>query len=293
VGNSGKGESVVLPTYDDRYVEVGGKRIRYWAAGEGPAVVLVHGLSNSAEFWQYNIAALAVRHRVYALDLLGFGKSDKEIGQFSLPYAAAFMADFLDAVGVGQASLVGNSLGGVICAQTAAQYPERVERLILVDPAGFGRELNPFLRVWSIPRVGSGVFWIYQRLFPRVKNWVFYNSACLDEAWVANVAEVLRSPGVRENVITVARTGVSLRGGQREELFRDLHRLLAASSVPTLIIWGSRDFVVPLAHAYAAQKVIPNSEVRVMRRCGHIPQVERPDEFNALVLDFLRASGCS
>ena len=281
-----------LPTYDDCYVEVGGKQIRYWMAGEGPAVVLVHGLSNSVEFWQYNMAPLAAHHRVYALDLLGFGKSDKEIGQFSLSYAAAFMVDFLDAVGVEQTSLVGNSLGGVICAQTAAQYPERVGRLILVDPAGFGRELSPFLRVWSIPGVGNGVFWIYQRLFPRLKGRVFYNSGSIDEGWLAGAAEVLRSPGVRENAIKVARTGVSLRKGQRDELFRGLHGLLGATSVPTLIIWGSRDFVVPLAHAYAAQKLIPNSEVRIMERCGHLPQVERPEEFNRLVLDFLGTSRC-
>jgi pimeloyl-ACP methyl ester carboxylesterase len=281
-----------LPTSDDRYVKVGGKRIRYWMEGEGTAVVLVHGLANSVEFWQYNLGPLARHHRVYALDLLGFGRSDKEIGTFSLPYAAASMVDFLDAVGVERAVLVGNSLGGVICAQTAVQHPERVERLILVDSAGFGRELSPFLRVWSIPGVGNGVFRIYQRLFPRLKRWVFYNSGSIDDRWLARATEVLRSPGVRENAIKVVRTGVSLRRGQREELFCHLHGLLAATSVPTLIIWGGRDYVVPPAHAYAAQKLIPNSEVRIMERCGHIPQVERPEEFNGLVLDFLGASRC-
>lgn len=279
-----------LPTYDDRYVEVGGNRIRYWAEGEGPAVVLVHGLANSVEFWQYNIAALAAHHRVYALDLLGFGRSDKEIGEFSLPYAADTMVDFLNALEIGRATLLGNSMGGAICAQTAVQHPERVERLILVDSAGFGRELSPFLRVWSIPGVGNGVFRTYQRLFPRLKRWVFYNSGSIGDRWLAGAAEVLRSPGVRENAIKVVRTGVSLRKGQREELFRDLHRLLAETSVRTLIIWGSHDFVVPLAHAYAAQKLIPDSEVRIIEHCGHVPQVERPEEFNRLVLDFLSAN---
>ena len=279
-----------LPTYDDRYVEVSGKRIRYWMEGEGTAVVLVHGLANSVEFWQYNVAPLARSHRVYALDLLGFGRSDKEIGTFSLPYAAASIVDFLDAVEVERASLVGNSLGGVVCAQTAVQYPERVERLILVDSAGFGRGLSPFLRVWSIPGVGSGVFRIYQRLFPRLKRWVFYGSGSMNEGWLAGATEVLRSPGVRENALKVVRAGVSLRKGQREELFGNLHGLLAETSVPTLIIWGNHDFVVPLAHAYAAQKLIPDSEVQIIERCGHIPQEERPEEFNRLVLDFLSAN---
>lgn len=285
-----RGGKVELPKYDDRYVQVSGKRIRYWMEGEGTPVVLVHGLASSVEFWQYNVAPLATHHRVYALDLLGFGKSDKEIGEFSLPYAASTMVDFLNTMGVERASLVGNSLGGVICAQTAVQHPERVERLILVDSAGFGRELSPFLRVWSIPGVGNGVFWLYQRLLPRLKTWVFCHPGSIDEGWLAGATEVLRTAGVRENTIKVARIGVSLGRGQLEELFRDLHSLLAATSVPTLIIWGSRDFVVPLAHAYAAQKLIPNSEVRIMERCGHMPQVERPEEFNRLVLDFLASA---
>jgi pimeloyl-ACP methyl ester carboxylesterase len=281
---------VGLPRYDDHYVEVNGKRIRYWAEGDGPAVVLLHGLSNSVEFWQYNIASLAAHHRVYALDLLGFGRSDKEIGTFSLSYSGSFMAQFMDALEIERATLVGNSLGGAISAQTAGQFPERVERLILVDPAGFGTELSPVLRAWAIPVVGSAAFRLYQQLFPRLKQWVFYNSRSLDNEWLAGAAEVLRTTGVRENSIKVVRTGVSLRKGQREELFGELHGLLAKSSVPTLIIWGRNDFVVPLAHAYAAQKLIANSEVRVIERCGHIPQVERPVEFNRLVLEFLASA---
>jgi pimeloyl-ACP methyl ester carboxylesterase len=261
---------VDLPTYDDRYVEVSGKRIRYWMEGEGPAVVLVHGLAASVEFWQYNLAPLARHHRVYALDLLGFGRSDKEIGTFSLPYAAAWMLDFL-------------------CAQTAVQHPERVERLILVDPAGFGRELNPLLRLWSIPVAGGAVFWLCQRLFPRLREWVYPGSDSITKRWLVRAAEVLRTPGLRENAIKVARIGVNLRG-QREELFRDLHEQLRAMTVPTMIIWGDRDPIVPVRHAYVAQSLIPNSEVQIIRDSGHLPQLERPEEFNRLVLDFLASA---
>ncbi len=194
-------------------------------------------------------------------------------------------------MGVERANLVGNSLGGVVCAQTAVQYPQRVEALILVCSAGFGRELSPFLRLWSIPLVGGLVFRVYQRLFPQLRRWLLPGAGALSREWLAGAAEVLRLPGVRENALQVARTGVSLRRGQREELFGDLHGLLAASSVPTLIIWGSHDFVVPPSHAYAAQKLIPHSQVRIMERCGHLPQVERPEEFNRLVLDFLGSLG--
>ena len=275
-----------LPTYQDRYVEVGGKKIRYWEEGKGPAVVLVHGLAASAEFWLYNIEALASLHRVVALDLLGFGRSGKEIGEFSLPYSASFMVDFLDAVGVQQASLVGNSLGGLVCLQTAVDFPRRVDRLVLVDPAGFGRELNPLLRLWSIPVTGSWVFWLCQRLFPHLRQWLYPGSDSITKGWLLRATEVLRTPGLRENVVRVARIGVNLHG-QREELFRELHEQLATMTVPTMIIWGDDDPVVPVGHAYVARSLIPGSEVRIMKGCGHLPQLERPEEFNRLVLDFL------
>jgi 4,5:9,10-diseco-3-hydroxy-5,9,17-trioxoandrosta-1(10),2-diene-4-oate hydrolase len=226
---------------------------------------------------------------VYALDLPGFGKSDKEIEDFSLDYAAAFLARFMDAVGIERASLAGNSLGGVVCAQTAVQFPERVSNLVLVGSAGFGRELSPYLRLWSVPVLGDLAFRTYQGLFPMLKRWVFRSPQSIGDEWFSETAAVLRSEAVRKNALKVARMGVTLRG-QRQELLGELHRELAVMEAPTLIIWGRDDPAVPLSHAYHARDLIPNSEVRVMERCGHLPQVERPDELNELVLDFLSAS---
>ena len=280
---------MALPTYEDHFVEVGGKSVHYWVEGQGPAVILVHGLAASAEFWRYNVGPLAQRHRVHALDLIGFGLSDKDIGEFSLPYAASVMAEFMDALGIERATLVGNSMGGIICAQVAVQFPSRLDKLILVGSAGFGRELDPFLRLWCVPLVGSLVFSFYQRTFPLLKRWVFYDSSSIDEVWLAGAGAMLRTPGVKESSLEIARVGVDLRG-QRQDLFGDLHRQLAHVTAPTLIIWGSQDPVVPMSHAYRAQQLIPNSQVRIMERCGHTPQVERPREFNRLVLDFLAAS---
>jgi pimeloyl-ACP methyl ester carboxylesterase len=283
-------EVMELPTYKDHYVEVDGRRVRYWVEGEGPVVVLVHGLACSAEFWQYNVAPLAVQHRVYALDLPGFGLSDKALDDFSLPYAASFLKAFMDALGIARATLAGNSMGGVLCAQFAVQFPERTEGLIVVGSAGFGRELNPFLRLWSLPVVGDLVFRAYQMAFPALKTWVFSDSSSIQREWLEGAASMLRMPGVRENTLQTARTGVGLRG-QRAELFQDLHRELGGVTVPTLIVWGDHDAAVPVSHAYAAQKLIPNSEVRILKRGGHTPQVERPEEFNELVLDFLGGRG--
>lgn len=279
-----------LLTYEDHYVEVDGSRIRYWVEGEGQVVVLVHGLACSAEFWQCNVAPLAAEHRVYALDLPGFGLSDKALRDFSLPYAASFLEAFMDALDIDGATLAGNSMGGALCAQFVVQFPERTEGLILVGSAGFGRELNLFLRLWSLPVVGDLVFRVYQMAFPALKTWVFCDSSSIHREWLEGAATMLRMPGVRENTLRAARTGLDLRG-QRVELFQDLHRELGSVVAPTLIVWGDHDAAVPVSHAYAAQKLIPNSEVRILERCGHTPQVERPEEFNKLVLDFLSGGG--
>jgi pimeloyl-ACP methyl ester carboxylesterase len=280
---------VVLPRFDDRYVLVNGNRVRYWMQGEGPGLILVHGLAGSVEFWQYNLGPLATEHRVCALDLLGFGGSDKEIEDLSLEYAASFLIQFMDAVGLERASLAGNSLGGLVCAQTAVRSPERVEKLILVDSAGFGEELSPFLRLWSVPVLGDLVFWLYQRAFASLRRWILRDSSSIEDEWLAAAAAVLRTPGVRENALRIARMGASLRG-QRREMFAGLQRELAGIEVPTLIIWGGRDPVVPVAHAYAAGELISHAEVRIMEGCGHMPQLEQPEEFNKLVLGFLAST---
>jgi pimeloyl-ACP methyl ester carboxylesterase len=275
-----------LPRYEDHYVEVGGSRVRYWVEGDGPVLLLVHGLACSAEFWQCNVGPLATEHRVYALDLPGFGLSDKEVGDYSLEYAASFLKGFMDAVGVERATLAGNSMGGVLSAQFAVQFPESTDGLILVGSAGFGRDLNPFLRTWSVAVVGDLVLRVYQKAFPALKRFVFCDAGSIGKAWVEGAAAMLRMPGVRENTLKVAQMGIDLHG-QREEMFRSLHIALGGLTVPTLIVWGDRDVAVPVAHAYTAAKLIPHSEVRIMERCGHTPQVERPEEFNELVLDFL------
>jgi 4,5:9,10-diseco-3-hydroxy-5,9,17-trioxoandrosta-1(10),2-diene-4-oate hydrolase len=282
-----KGGLMTLPKYDDHYVKVGGKDIRYWVGGQGPAVILVHGLSASAEYWQYNLAPLSEGYRVYAPDLLGFGRSDKGLGQFSLLYGASFIADFMDALEIERATLAGNSMGGVVCAQFAVQFPPRLEKLILVGSAGFGGDLHPVFRSWSIPIVGNVMFSLYQRAFPLATRWNFCDPGSIDREWIDGAAAMLRMPKVKESSLRIVRVGVDLRG-QREELLRDLHRRLPHMTAPTLIIWGSHDPAVPVSHAHAAQKLIPNSQVRIMDRCGHTPQVERPQEFNQLVLDFLR-----
>ncbi len=277
---------MTVPTYEDYYVQVCDKRTRYWAEGEGAPVVLVHGCACSAEWWQYNVAPLAQGYRVYAPDLIGSGRSAKEITDPSLSYAAYFMSKFMDALGVDRATLVGNSMGGTICAQLAAQYPSRLEKFVLVDSAGFGRELHPFLRSWSVPIVGGLVFSLYQKIFPLAIRLNLLGPSSVDREWIDGATAMLRMPGVKECALKIVGEGVDL-GGQKKELLDEFNSQLPDVTAPTLIIWGSHDLAVPVAHAHTAQQLIPNSRLQIMDRCGHTPQVERPEEFNQLVLDFL------
>jgi pimeloyl-ACP methyl ester carboxylesterase len=277
---------MTLPKYEDHYIKVGRNDIYYWVEGEGPPVILVHGLACSAEFWQYNVRPLSQQYRVYAPDLEGFGRSGKDVGKISLGYGAVFIANFMEALGIEPATLAGNSMGGVACAQFAVKYPSRLDKLILVDSAGFGRELHPVFRLLPVPVVGGVAFSFYQWLFPFVVRLNFPGPDSVDKEWIDGAAAMLRMPGVKENSLKIIKLGVDL-WGQREDIFHDLHRQLRNMIAPTLIIWGSHDLAVPVSHAYNAQKLIPNSRVQIMEGCGHTPQVERPEEFNQLVLDFL------
>lgn len=270
----------------DEYVQVGEVRTRYRTAGEGePTLVLIHGLGASLESWQWNIDALANHYRTVALDVVWFGKSDKPMREVSANYFGDFIVGFLDAIGVRQAVLVGNSMGGMIAVKTALMYPARVAGLVLVGAAGFGPELAWWLRLRSL---------IPMRKFVRPSMSTFrfalrqlvYDPAVVDDDYVRVFVEMANQPGAMEANRRVLRFGVDWRGIKPAALdqIRDSAR---AIRVPTLIVWGKQDRVVPVSHAHIARKSIPNARVHIFDRCGHAPMLEKPEEFNRLVAEFV------
>ena len=273
---------------EDRYVKVGKINTRYWVLGQGSPLVLIHGLGASCEYWRYNVRALSQGYQVYAFDLPGFGRSDKRIEDLSLPFAGEFVAAFLDAQGVERASLVGNSLGGAVSLQFAVQYPHRLEKLVLVTSGGLGRELPLSFRLLKIPLWGEFMAWAWgTRPGMRVaQRSIVYEPQVMRDAFVDHVAELARLPGAKEMLLSVARIGIDLRG-QNMKLLDPLLRRVPEIEAPTLIIWGVQDPVIPVAHAHLAHQMIRNSQLHILDRCGHVPQIEKPEEFNQLVLDFL------
>ena len=272
----------------DRYVKVGNINTRYWQAGEkGSAVVLVHGLGGSIENWQYNISVLARQHRVYALDLLGFGRTDKLPLPKHLTELVQFTSDFLDTQGITKACLVGNSLGGGLVLQFAIQFPNKVEKLVLVNSAGMGRDVNFTLRLLSVPFLGKILAGRPTlKSVEGLMNDICYDPAVVTPEMVKTCYDLAVLPGASKALLSVTHGGISLLG-QRSEYTRPILDGLAKITVPTLIFWGRQDKVIPVKHAHIAASKIHGAELHIFDKCGHAAMLEHPDEFNKITLNFL------
>src|SRR4030095_4611099 len=252
-----------------------GAKIHYQEAGSGPAVVLLHGLGGDSSNWAPTIAPLLARkYRVIVPDQIGFGRSDKPL----INYRVATLVDFLDGfykqVGVQKASLVGNSLGGFTAAAFAVAYPDKVDKLVLVDAAGF--KITEALD----QKVVSGLNASTRQSVKDILSLVFYNTAAFTNDMA--VDSFLASRVTAGDGYTIQRC---IDSSARGEDMLDGKR--GAIKHPTLIIWGREDGLTPLAMGQRFNKEIAGSQIFIIEKCGHVPQLEKPVEFNAGLLKFL------
>lgn len=232
---------------------IGGARLHYRAAGDGPPLVLVHGYSASSLWWHRNIAALAARHRVYALDLAGFGRSWPK-RSFTLDRGVEDILAWMQALGLERADFCGHSMGGQLCMRLAAAHPRRVRRLVLANASGLPLNVRLVPLAWRGLRSGghTGL-----RFAPTA-------------------------------VQTALQAGpLVLWSALRDLLADDVRAVLGRIEAPTLIVWGDADVVVPLELGQALHQALPHSRLVVLHGAGHNVIYERADEFNRLVLDFL------
>jgi len=240
----------------ERFIELNGTRIRFLEAGvkrPGLPLLMLHGYRNGANYWFPNpLPALAEEYHVIAPDLPGLGQSG-DLPEYGLLQYAAVMHAFLDALGVAGANLLGHSMGAQVAIVTAAKQPQRINKLVLVDSAGLPR-LEPH---WQVPlkNLTDSSFWSLRRYPVRFRS------------------------GARS---AARREGLQIMQQERVGSY------LKALTMPTLIIWGSRDRVVPLEHGALMARHIPHARLAVIRAAGHMPFAQKPDEFNRLVLAFLR-----
>ena len=267
-------------------LNVGGISVRYAVAGEGPAVLLVHGLATSMITWYCNIDAVAdAGFTVIAVDLPGFGDSDLAGHRGYAPdIAAHFLAEFTAELGIERFSVVGNSAGGLIAGLTALEYPERVEKVALVGSAGLGRRLSWPLRLISIPVVGELVY--QPRIIGKtaVARRIFYRTPDFLDDILPEMLRVRCLPHAPQVMLQSVRSGVNLMGLRPElnilERLRSLH-------APLLTVWGEEDTIIPAAQAEDVRRALPGSTVHTLPECGHWPQMEKPEQFNRILTGFL------
>ena len=278
--------SVIPPP--DRYVVVNGINTRYWQMGDsGSKLVLLHGGNGSIEFWLYNIAALAQHHQVYAFDMVGSGKSDFPDGTYSLAEQAEFLAGFMTALGIDTATLIGNSMGGGVSLEFTRSYPDRVDRLVLVDSMGLGKEISLGIRLITLPAIVS-LLRPGRWMIPAMLKSNFYNSRQLPPEWIEFRYPIFAIPGRNAVILRLGQSNFTL-AGVKPEVYQPILDSLAQITQQTLIIWGENDRIIPVKHAYIAAAGLPNHQLAIFPNCGHHPYLEYRDKFNRLVLDFLAA----
>lgn len=273
-------------------ISLHGHRVSFRRAGEGPVLLLIHGITGSSQTWEEVIPALAREHTVIAPDLLGHGESAKPRGDYSLGAYASGVRDLLLALGEERATVIGHSLGGGVAMQFAYQFPERLERLGLVSSGGLGREVSLLLRSATLPGAelvlpllcGSRVRAVGSALGGALGRLGLRPGPDVEET--ARGFASLGDIDARRAFIHTARA-IMDAGGQRVSA-RD--RLYLAAEVPTLIVWGERDPMIPVAHGVAAHELIPDSRLEIFAGAGHFPHRDDPQGFVELVLDFIATS---
>jgi pimeloyl-ACP methyl ester carboxylesterase len=269
-----------------------GHRVFYRSAGSGPVLVLVHGITSTSATWANVLPYLAERFTVVAPDLLGHGESAKPRGDYSLGAYASGIRDLLTALGHERATFVGHSLGGGVAMQLAYQFPEHCERLVLVSSGGLGRDITPLLRAASLPGselvlplmvddrilgLGRGLGRLLGRVGLRVHT---------DLGEVLRGHATLSSGEARAAFLHTLRTIVDPLG-QRVDAS---DRLYLARAIPFLLVWGERDSIIPVEHARAAHRLVPDSRLEIFPTAGHFPHLDDPLRFVRLLFDFMETT---
>jgi len=276
-----------------QHLTIHGHRVAFRAAGEGPVVLLVHGMAGSSATWKHVMPALAQRFTVVAPDLLGHGESGKpRRGEYSLGAHANVLRDIMNVLGHERATFVGQSLGGGVVMQLAYQFPERCERLALVSSGGLGPEVNLLLRALTFPGVEYVFPLVCAPALRDAGNWVaagLYRiglraAPAVEEIWRSYAS--LADRDTRRAFFRTLQAVIDL-GGQAVSA---TDRLYLTSHVPTLIAWGSEDKIIPVAHAIAAHKTMPGSRLAIFNHVGHFPHCEDPDRFVEVLVDFITST---
>lgn len=289
------------PLPRERVVQVLGQHIHYYEEGKGDDVILLHGLGASAEIWAASIPALSAHYHVVVPDQIGFGKSDKPLIEYKIQTWVEFLDGFMQAVGIHKATVVGNSLGGWIAVDFARQHPDKVTHLILADSAGW-RPIDmpaPIAASLNNP-TEAGIRQILETMFyERRAMPVNLNPGSLEETrklleFIVSNKQLVTDQMVEQEFERHLRIGDGytvqrfIAGSIAEDQFEN--EKLKGLSMPTLIIWGKDDHLFSLEQAHSFNNAISGSKLVTIDQCGHVPELEKAEDFDKAVLEFLGGS---
>jgi pimeloyl-ACP methyl ester carboxylesterase len=298
---------VIAPRRESRvlhsgFVDLGRIRVHHTYGGHGSPVVFIHGLGSSGYMeWRLNLEETASRHRVFAPDLPGYGRTDKPRARYTIPFFARFIQRYVDDRRLRSVTLVGASLGGRVALEVALERPSLVRKLVLINTLGLGR---PKVRVTqmlyglvSLPRVGEAAMrfardalrWASPDMVRHVAGRYAGVSTdltrAMDDEYLEDLREMYAAEGFHDAYLSTVRSLINPRallGGHH-----DVSKRLNELKIPVQLIWGADDPLFPVVHAERAQSLIGHSRLAVIEGAGHTPQSERPEEFNRVLHDFL------
>ncbi|APJ04232.1 alpha/beta fold hydrolase [Silvanigrella aquatica] len=272
----------------DQFIDVNGYKTRFWSQGSADSVIiLLHGFALSVELWEQNINELAQDHRVIALDLLGFGLTDKPKGKHDINIFPDFVYAFMQKMNILKAHLVGHSMGGLIATRLAQIHPESILSLIILSGAGFKKNIPIHFRIFSLPFIGEILARPNKRGLESALRKNTYERIDATKKLAEKLYEFSLHPEMAALLLKVTRTAINFFGF-KNSILRTIKKECNKLTMPVLIIWGQNDSIIYVSHAYTANKIIPNSKLVIFDNCGHLPQLEHPKKFNNLLREFYK-----
>ncbi|WP_020109001.1 alpha/beta fold hydrolase [Nocardia sp. 348MFTsu5.1] len=284
-----------VPTDDTQvqFANLHGYKRAYRMAGSGPALLLLHGIGDNSLAWEPVFNQLSEKYTVIAPDFLGHGFSDRPRADYSVPAFANGMRDLLTFLDVERVTIIGHSLGGGVAGQFAYQYPEMVERMVFVGTGGVTKDVNPILRALSLPfseyALGAVSLPMVFSTFSAASRTLHEHlpvALFRDNNEIIRVLERMPEKGSAEVFARTLRSAVDWRG----QVVTMLDRCYLSAGIPTLIIWGSDDQVIPVQHAHMLHSAMPGSRLIIFDKSGHFPFRDDPDRFVDLVLSFVAST---
>ncbi|KAB8029959.1 alpha/beta fold hydrolase [Fluviispira multicolorata] len=272
--------------FENYFIDVNGYNTRYWSVGSSPSIILLlHGFALSVEFWSENILELSKDHKVIAVDLLGFGQTDKPKSKPKLENHPLFIHEFLKKLNIKKVKIIGHSMGGLISLKFSQMFPEMVEHLVLIGSPGFRTDIPIHLSIFSLPFLGEIMVKPNKKGLENALNRNTFNKNVIKKEQIELLYNYSLNPQMNKVLLWVNRSAVNIFGIKKhivKTIKKEIHKL----KMPVMIIWGKEDSIIYVSHAHAGKELIQHSRLVIFENCGHMPQIEYPEKFNEIVLDF-------